>query len=336
MMDVELVESRRLASYLSLTIAALGVIGNALCAGMVMMKPTKQYSTASLILGCVVSDTVAIVIEILDNISTFTTELDATDILYGSSMWRCRFGYFFRETSRLISAWMVVAMSVELFWAKRGHKQLLGVYNRRRGCYVTLAVYLVSFAVCFPLLVIGQVSADRTCTSKYPVFYHFYTTLIFPVIVDYIVPLIFIVYCASSCLRTTDFTHPFFIKHQKQEHLQLSAFITVTSLVFVVVCLPYYILQLLLVIEQHQMSSLPKSIRYSTSSKVRLAHEVANTIMLIHYSCKFYLAYSLEEDCRRSCHKMWNCGLVKSVDNIHRKSRQAAYLETIGWQDSRF
>ena len=324
-------DSDRLTSYLSLAIAALGIFGNLVCARMMLVSPMKQYSTSYLIFGTVISDTIAVVIESLDNLSTFLPDISEDEILNGTDQWRCRFGRFFWEMSRLVSSWLVVAMSVELFLAKRGPESMQSVYNQRRAIYVTLAVYLTSFAACFPLLVIGKASSNMKCTSKYPVFYDLYTALVLPVAVDYIVPIIFITYCAACCLRTTDFAHPFVVQKQEKAGppLQFRTLITVTSLVFVFVSLPHYVLSLMLSIEQHQMSTLPDSLRYSTSGEVRLAHNIADTLLLLHYSSKFYLAYLLEEDCRASFHRIFKFARVKTQSHTSPMSREsdAAYFD---------
>ena len=324
-------DSNKLASYISLAIAVFGIIGNLLCARVTRVSPMKQYSTSYLILGTVISDTVAITIESLDNLSTFLPDTSGDDIMYGANRWRCRITYFFLEMSRLISSWLVVAMSVELFLAKRGPDSLKGVYNQRRAMYVTLAVYLTSFAACFPLLVIGNVSDDHKCTSKYPVFYDLYTALVLPVAVDYIVPVVFITYCAACCLRTTDFAQGFSVQKQKEAAptpLQFRTLITVTSLVFVFVSLPYYVLSLLSTIERHQISTLPASLRYSTSEEVRLAHDIANTLILLHYSTKFYLAYILDENCRNSFQRIFKFTRMKTLSHNSPMSMQsdAAYV----------
>ncbi len=197
----------KITSYCSLVLTGLGFIGNGLLIKLSTNHEVRKFSCCVFLFTLAISDSIVLVYEVTDDIAINVNNLTKSDILFGKNEWRCRFGIFFYQTARTLSAWLVVAMAAELFLASTIPERRSHVYNTKRTLYVTMAVLLVSAAAGFPFLVLTKSGAadvtgsasdvTASCSSEYEVFYLVYSVFVLKIVTHWGVPLIFVVVCCA-------------------------------------------------------------------------------------------------------------------------------------------
>jgi hypothetical protein len=198
--DVEAgTDTVRYASYAAIPLFVLGMVGNGIMIRLMIKREVRQYSSSIFLLGLAITDTVVLVYEVMDDIAIHLSNYTSYDILFGYNPWRCRFGVFFYQTARTVSAWLIVGMAAELCIAATSAKRRKVVYNRNRTMYVSMAIVLVAIAAGFPFLVLTQQSTPEmempTCTSVYEVFFLVYSEFVLKGATQCLFPVLFIFIC---------------------------------------------------------------------------------------------------------------------------------------------
>ena len=301
-----------ITSIISLTFTALGLIGNILCARMMLTSPMMPFSSAIFICFVVLSDTAVLIYEVADDLAFHIDGWSEDDILYGGNQWRCRFGIFFYEVARVISAWGVVAMAAELTLVTGKPSRMSTVYSRNRSFYISLAICLVAVAGCFPFLVIvSSTEGIDGCTSKYEVFREIYSHVVLHMFVNCFLPLVLIAVCTVRSL--------YYIRAQAEEkrtvsyetktkeiRFQLSRGILSICALFLLSVLPvtsidlgYFVKRLVpdIVLQQPYWE---------------YAHIVSHAIFMVNYASKFYLILLLEPQLRKGLSYISACGILRS------------------------
>ncbi len=318
-------EVRETTAIVSVVVGVFGLLGNAACARMMLSGSMQKYSTSYFILGCVLSDTVVLLFECVEDVAILTPGVASGYILYGNNSWRCRVAVFTYEAARLISSWLVVGMCVEvcivsIFCDRRDH-----IYNTTRAKYVTLLVCLIAFAACFLYLVITISTDNNTCTSKYVVFYDIYTDVILQIICDSVVPILFILVCNVIFFisRRSKVSHsvagPYEEKSRSNQskRLQFKHFIIAVSLFFVACCLPDVVVQSLHILERHHLVNMPSRLNYFSSSDMHIAYYITKLLLTFNYGSKIYGAFLFEEEFRQALGKLFRCGRMTSAPSAN-------------------
>ena len=302
-------------AYVALVIGALGFVGNALCAKVMRIGYMKGVSTCVLLFGAVLSDTVILVIELLDDVAEIIPSVTAADIMYGHSDWRCRVTTFVYDSARLVSSWLTVAMSVELCLVRSDPKRRLSIANKRRAVYVALAITLVATAACFPFLVLARATPENTCSSKYRLFFDTYSDIVLGIAVDALVPIIFIIVCTMksvvSLLDSTKAGSPTnpeppdpALSHVTDNAMSFSNAVIATCGVFLITITPTAALETVAAVQKHYPSlSLPEDV-------VGLAYAIAKLFFLFNHSAKLYVWLITEEDFRVAYRQLYMCGRI--------------------------
>ena len=321
---------REICAYVAMVLGALGLVGNALCAKVMRIGYLKGSSTCVLLFGAVLSDTVILVIDLLDSMADLIPSMTAGDLLYGQSDWRCRLTTFVYDTARVVSSWLTVAMSVELCLVRSDPKRRPAIANTKRAVYVALAILLVAIAACFPFLVIARATPNKTCSSKYMLFFDTYSDIVLGIAVDSLVPIFFIIVCTmKSVLSMLDGTlggsssptspeppDPSPLTHpgggggsgggppvdDDPTGLTFSYAVIATCGVFLITVTPTAALETINAIQKHYPSlSLPRD-------AVGLAYAVTRLLFLLNHSAKLYVWFITEEDFRSAWRQLYMCG----------------------------
>ena len=296
-------------SYVGIILTALGLIGNG-CLVKVMLSETAQATSSSaFFLSLAISDTVVLLFEVMDDIAVHVTGYTADDILYGTSDWQCRFGVFAFETSKMASSWLVVAMSVELCMAVTRPQSRHRVYTWGRAFYVTMAVWLIAAAGCFPFLVITvsvATSDQHKCWSKYDVFYDIYSGIVLHGVTDCFLPVLFICLCNVRSLMSllkdetgyqTGYSYGLADPQglpppSLKKSCQAVNVILMTSFMFAVTLLPAHSVDLVYAIRRFHTDMLLGQPAWD------LAWIIAKALVLVNYSLKFYLILLIKNEFR--------------------------------------
>ena len=190
--DDLLTNTIRITSYITLSLCALGVVGNLLALRITVKKTFRPISSSVFVFWLAVVDTAVLVYVSLDDLAVRLPGLTADQVTNGAGVeWRCRASAFFYQMNRVASSWLVVALAVEMAITYERPERALSVRTRSRALYVSMTIILLSIAAAFPLLVITS-SVDGRCSSKYVVFHRIYSYLVLSVVIDVAVPILLI------------------------------------------------------------------------------------------------------------------------------------------------
>lgn len=335
-------------SYIGIALAALGFIGNGFCVKVMLSESVQTLSCSVFFLSLAISDTVVLLFEVMDDIAVHVSGYTANDILYGASNWQCRFGMFAFETCKLSSSWMVVAMSVELVMAVVRPNKRSVIYTWDRAFYVTMAVWLIAVAGCFPFLVITTSTEEHKCWSKYDVFYDVYSGIILHGVTDCFIPVIFICLCNIRSLMSLfreetryqsgsalDMTDPQGLPPPSlKKSCQAVNIILLTSFMFVLTLLPAHSIDVVYAINRFKTDMVLHQPQWD------IAWVIAKTAMLLNYSVKFYLMLLISNEFRRVMGSrqpeqhsgaFYNMGVVVRNGTARRRHAEDNHL-----QDTRF
>lgn len=306
---------KEICAYVAVVIGVLGLVGNALCAKVMRIGYLKGSSTCVLLFSCVLSDTVILVIDLLDDIAELIPTVSSGDLLYGNSDWRCRLTTFVYDTARVVSSWLTVAMSVELCLVRGDPKRRPAIANTKRAVYVAFAIMLVATAACFPFLVIGKATGGNSCSSKYKLFFDTYSDIVLGIAVDSLVPIFFIIVCTmksvlslldSSNLGTPTSPEPHdpALSHLSDVGTTFSYAVIATCGVFLITVTPTAALETVNAIQKHYPGlNLPHDV-------VGLAYTVTKLLFLFNHSAKLYVWFVTEEDFRSAWRQLYMCGHI--------------------------
>jgi hypothetical protein len=308
-------------SIASLVLAGVGLVGNLLCARLMLTTPMKPFSSALFMFFANVADSVVLVFEVVNDVALHVDGYDRDALLFGGNEWRCRVGVFCYEASRVVSAWAVVAMAAELTLATTApatqRNELL--YTRNRSFYISMAICLIAIAGCFPFLVI--ITAEEGfdgCSSKYKVFREVYSHVILHMFVNSVLPFVVIVACsahsfyrlsvAAEAQRSVSYDN-----NKEEMKYQLPKAILSVSVVFVVSVLPLALIDLAFFLQRLTPDVTLPEPQWGD------AHVVAQCVFLVNFSLKFYFVLFLEPQVRKGFSHILNCGIFKARRNVSSK-----------------
>lgn len=293
----------RVTSYISITLAVLGIVGNILSIKVMKHRELKEFSCTVFYAALAISDTIVLIFEVMDDIAYHLEDYTGYDLLYGGSQWRCRFGVFIYECSRVISSWLIVALSAELCLVAYNPSSRSAVYSGDRALYVALAIFLIASAGCFPFLVISSdLEEDGRCTSKYKTFYEVYQMFVLRIAAQAVVPFVFLTACSLKAMYSLnrqaqqDYENSQHYGNQGPDtpkpKYQAKTLIFMSSAIFILSISPSTIVDTGMALE-----------RYFTTvhlyyPKWDPAWYITHTLLLVNYSCKFYLVIVTWPDSR--------------------------------------
>ncbi|ELU18920.1 hypothetical protein CAPTEDRAFT_210401 [Capitella teleta] len=318
----------RIASYISLTLAGLGILGNVLAVKVMKHHELREYSCTVFYAMLAISDSIVLIFEAMDDVAFHLPDYTGFELLYGSNAWRCRFGVFFYECSRVVSSWLVVALAAELCLVAFCPKLRPAIYSNDRALYVAMAILLVSVAGCFPFLVISsKLEEDGRCTSDYKTFFEVYQMFVLRCVAQAAVPFTFVTVC---CLITVHALRNQEAKKEGQSYddamasapvkCQAKTLILASSVIFVLTVSPSTVVDTGMALE-----------RYFTN--VRLSYDVwdpawyiAQTLLMVNYSCKFYLVIATWPNSRLAMGgKGLRLGSNKTTSGAYTEEQTATY-----------
>lgn len=309
-------------SIASLVLLSFGLLGNGLCMRIMITTPMRPYSASIFLFFVTAFDSVVLIFEAVDDLATQLTSWDRDQLLFGHNEWRCRFGAYFYEVSKVVSGWLVVAMAAELTLVAGEPRRAKVVYTRGRSFYVALAVCLIAVAGCFPFLVIVSASTDVGCNSKYEVFNEIYSKVILHVFVNCLMPLALISVCSARSLyylairqetaRTSNHDNK-----PLPEPCQLPKAVLTVSLMYVLAVSPRTAVDLAFFVQR----LVPDAVIGAEHWKVAAA--VSQCIYLLNFSAKFYLVVLLEQKLRAGFAYFSRCGMIRTS----KKSRAHLYMD---------
>ena len=302
--ETRLEYTTRVTSYISIIFTAIGVLGNGVCVKVMLTESVQNLSCSVFFLSLAVSDTVVLLFEVIDDIAVHIPDHTANDIMYGSSDWQCRFGVFAMETCKLVSSWTMAALAVELCMVIVMPRRRHLIYNWNRSFYVTMAVWLICVAGCFPFLVITTSAEEHTCSSKYDVFYDMYSGIVLHAVADCFVPVLFICICSTRSLLSVVWTERKYPSGTEadaraavadtnlRKTLQAVNVILVTSAIFVFTVCPAHVIDFV-----YDLKLFNKDINIQQPDW-DIARTVAKCILIVNYSTKFIWMFLVGKEFR--------------------------------------
>ena len=303
----------KVTSCINIGLAALGLLGNAVCSRMMLTSPVKHISSSLFFFSVSLSDAVVVIFQLMTDIKRQMGS--SNDILYGGNAWRCRFGSFSQESCRIASSWFLVAMMAELYLVTRRPVKAKIIYQRKRSCLVSIYIVLVAFAGTLPVLVIT--SADKArCTSSYSIFLQFYLSVIIRPCIVFICPFIILTFCLVKVFKALTSSSHSVIEQQAsgsyrddqdlEEALKggfqaRNGILTVTVLFFVA-GMPAMVMDIIEAIQTYNLVNL-------SYYHFNMAKTIVSSLLLTNYCLKFYLIIAVENNFKPAMSFVSKCGL---------------------------
>jgi hypothetical protein len=300
----------------NLTFVGLGLVGCFCMIRLATAGTLQRFSCSTFLITLAFSDIVLLVFEAIEDIGNLIPNVTASDILFGTSEWRCRFAVFSQETARVLSSWMVVALAAELYLITCYQNRRAHVATHKRAFQLNISVIIITFASCFPFLVITEFTKKNMCSSKYNLFYDIYAKVIMKCITDTFTPVLYIIWCALCVIihrvrhehektYTLDYDMGGNCRRKRRDETKTSpSFVLIVVLFYAVLVLPYGITDLLQTLLRLKERYWPEmNLAYSDSYELIFAYDVTRVFLVVAYSCKFYLAFWLDTEFRMALKK---------------------------------